>query len=94
MSRPTSDPVVWQDADEARESRRLWAVLMLTSDLEVARSILIGRPVLARQLDAEALRRARRGEPLPPPDSYIRVRDGHLDGVAEAGPMQPKAGGR
>lgn len=64
MSLPILDPVVWADADEVRDSRRLWAVVMLTSDLEVCRSILVGRPVLARQLDAEALRRARRSEPL------------------------------
>lgn len=91
MSLPIPEPEVWADADEVNESRRLWAALMLTSDLEVCRSILLGRPVLARQLDAEALRRALRGEPLPAPDTYFRVRPGHLDAVAEGGPFHPKA---
>ena len=95
MSLPIPEPAVWQDADEIRESRRLWAAIMLTRDLEVCRSILLGRPVLARQLDAAALRRARRGEPLPDdPESYFRVRHGHLDAVAEAGPFKPKASTR
>jgi hypothetical protein len=90
VSAPSTDPKVWVDAAEVTASRRLWACLMLTSDLEVCRSILLGRPVLARQLDAEALRRARRGQPLPPPDDYFRVRPGHLDAVAEAGHFEPK----
>lgn len=90
MSQPVPEPTVWTDADEERASRRLWAALMLTSDLEVCRSILLGRPVLAHQLDAQALRRARRGEPLPPPDEYFRVRPGHLDAVAEGGPFETK----
>ena len=94
MSLPIPDPAVWQDADEIREGRRLWAVVMLTRDVEVARSILLGRPVLARQLDAAALRRARRGQPLPPRDAYFRVRSGHLDAVAEGGPFEPKASTR
>lgn len=94
MSLPILDPVVWADADEVRDSRRLWAVVMLTSDLEVCRSILVGRPVLARQLDAEALRRARRSEPLPPPDQYFRVRHGQLDAVAEGGPFELKESDR
>lgn len=89
MSLPIPEPNVWTDAAEVAASRRLWAALVLTSDLEVCRSILLGRPVLARQLDAEALRRALRGEPLPPPDSYFRIRPGHLDAVAEGGPFEP-----
>ncbi len=90
MSLPIPEPTVWADAAETTASRHLWAVLMLTSDLEVCRSIVLGRPVLARQLDAEALRRALRGEPLPPPGDYFRVRVGHLDAVAEGGPFEPK----
>jgi hypothetical protein len=86
------EPAVWQDADEIRESRRLWAAIMLTRDLEVCRSLLAGRPVLARQLDAAALRRALRGEPLPDdPESYFRVRHGHLDAISEAGAFNLKA---
>jgi hypothetical protein len=82
------------DSRERREARHLWAAMTLTSDLEVCRSILLGRPVLARQLDAGALRRALRGEPLPPPNTYFRVREGHLDAVAEGGPFKPKASDR
>ena len=68
-----------------REGRRLWAAVMLADNVDVCESILLGRPVLVRQLDAVALRRALRGEPLRPPDSYIRIRAAHLDGVAEGG---------
>jgi hypothetical protein len=69
--------------------RRLWSVLMISRSVEVAESILLGRPVMARCLDAEALRRARRGMPLPAPDSYIRIRPAHLDAIDEAGPFSP-----
>jgi hypothetical protein len=87
-------PKVWQDAAGVAASRRLWAAIMLARDLHVCRSIALGRPVLARQLDAAALRRALRGEPLPDPESYIRVRPGHLDAVAEGGRFEPKASRR
>jgi hypothetical protein len=70
---------------EQRESRRLWAAVMLAVDVDVCESILLGRPVLVRQLDPVALRRALRGEQLPDPGSYFRVRAGHLDAVAEGG---------
>jgi len=90
VSRAIPEPKEWRDQCEITASRRLWAAVMLTSDLEVCRSILRGRPVLAHQLDAAALRRALRGEPLPAPDSYFRVRPGHLDAVAEGGPFEPK----
>jgi hypothetical protein len=86
-----SSPKVWTAAVEETRSRRLWAAVMLTADVEVCRSILSGRPVLARQLDGAVLRRALRGEPLPPPDGYFRVRPGHLDAVAEGGPFHSKA---
>lgn len=85
MSRPIPEPLTWRDAVEESTSRRLWAAVMLAADLEVCRSILLGRPVLARQLDAEVLRRALRGEALPPPETYFRIRPGHLDAVAEGG---------
>lgn len=91
MSAAVPDPAVWTDADEERASRALWAAIMLTSDLAVCRSILLGRPVLARQLDGEALRRARRGQPVPPPDQYVRVRAGHLAAVAEGGPFEERS---
>jgi hypothetical protein len=72
---------------EQRESRRLWAAVMLAVDVDVCESILLGRPVLVRQLDPVALRRALRGERLPDPETYFRVRAGHLDAVAEGGPF-------
>ena len=71
-------------------SRRLWAVLVLARDPQTAESILAGRPVMTRNLDPEALRRALRGEPLPPPDSFVRVRHGHLEAVAECGPLRER----
>jgi hypothetical protein len=89
LSGPLADAVVWRDEAHETESRRLWAAVMLTADLRVCRSILEGRPVLARQLDGEALKRALRGEPLPDPDSYFRVRPGHLDAIAEGGAFTP-----
>jgi hypothetical protein len=87
VSRPLPDPKVWTDADEERASRWLWAALMISGNLDVCRSILLGKPVRAGQLDAAALRRARRGEPVPPPDDYVRVRGGHLDAISEGGPF-------
>jgi hypothetical protein len=92
VSHPVPEPTVWTHADEERASRALWAALMLTSDLQVCRSILLGRPVLACQLDVAALRRARRGEPLPPPDEYFRVRPGHLVAGAVGAPLPPARG--
>ena len=72
------------------EGRRLWAAVMATSNLEVCRSIVAGRPVLARQLDAAALRRALRGRPLPHPERYITLDGDALDAVAEGGPFRPR----
>ena len=91
MSAPLPAAKVWPDADEETTSRRLWAAVMLTADLAVCRSILAGRPVLAHKLDAGALWRARRGAPLPLPDTFVRVRSGHLDAIAEGGPFDLKA---
>ena len=87
MSLPIAEPNVWTDDAEITASRRLGAALMLATDVHVCDSILAGRPVLARRLDAEALRRALRGQPLPDPETYFRVRPGHLDAVAEGGPF-------
>jgi hypothetical protein len=72
---------------ERLTSRRIWAAMMLALDVDVCRSILAGRPVLAKQLDVVVLRRALRGTRLPDPHSYFRVRPGHLDAIAEAGPI-------
>jgi hypothetical protein len=41
--------------------------------------------VLVRQLDAAALAWALRGERLPLPESYFRVRPGHSDAVTDGG---------
>lgn len=87
MSRPIPPPKVWPDAVQESTSRRLWAAEMLTENLEVCRSILAGRPVLARQLDAAALRRALRGRPLPDPETYLAVTAEMLDAIAEGGPF-------
>ena len=82
-------------APEREKWRRVWAALMLALDVSVFRSVLLGRPVIASQLDAVVLRRALRGMPLPPPDSFVRVRSGHLDAIAESGPLPaPTARGR
>jgi hypothetical protein len=70
--------------------RRLWAAMMLTPDVRVFESIVRGRPVLVRNLDAEALRRALRGMSAPRPDSFIRIRHGHLDALDECGPLLPE----
>jgi hypothetical protein len=69
------------------ENRRTWAATALSLDLDVCRSILAGRPVIAKRLDWVVLQRALRGMPLPDPNSFIRVRDGHLDAVEESGPF-------
>lgn len=70
---------------EARELRRFWAAVALACDVNVCGSILAGRPVLVRQLDPVALRRALRGEPKPQPGAYLEVTAEHLDAVAEGG---------
>jgi hypothetical protein len=69
-------------------SGRLWAATMLSLSLDTCRPILRGDPVLARQLDAVVLRRALRGEDLPPAGGFIQVTVEMLDAVAEAGPLQ------
>ena len=74
-------------AQHARRSRIEWAAIMLARDVDTCESILRGRPVLVRRLDGAALRRAMRGRPLPEPDSYLRVRQGHLEAIAEGGPF-------
>lgn len=68
-------------------SRRLWAAVMLARYVETLDSILLGRPVPVHRLDTVVLRRALRGAPLPDPDSWFRVRPGHLDAIVEAGPL-------
>lgn len=68
--------------------------MVLTTDVQVAGSILRGLPVLARQLDAEAFRRALRGAPFPPPEAYLSVTAEMLDAVAEGGFFDTKARAR
>jgi hypothetical protein len=72
-------------AERVTASRWRWAAFMLARDTHTLESIIAGRPVMAGCLHGEVLRRALRGEILPPADSYIRIRNGHLDAVAEAG---------
>jgi hypothetical protein len=88
MSKPIPDPKVWPDAHEQTRDRRFWAALMLSADLEVVRSMCACRPVLAKQLDGEALRRALRARAFPAPESYIEVTVEMLDAVAEGGPFE------
>jgi hypothetical protein len=76
--------------DERTTDLRLWAAVALTPDLNACRSILEGRPALARQLDPVVLRRALRGARLPSPESYISVAVEMLDAVAEGGAFTPK----
>jgi hypothetical protein len=75
--------------DERIVERRLWSVFMISHTPEVAESVLSGRPVIARNLDAEALRRALRGGSLPDPDVFVVISHEMLDAIAEAGPITP-----
>jgi hypothetical protein len=77
---------VWVDAREETASRRLWAAIVVSTDLYICRSIILGRPVIVRRLDPSALRHALRGARPPAPTAYIRIRSGHLDAIAEALP--------
>jgi hypothetical protein len=66
--------------------RCLWAAVMLSDGLDVVRSVMTSKPVLARQLDPAALRRALRGgRPWPAGEEYITVDADMLDAVAEGG---------
>jgi hypothetical protein len=70
--------------------RRLAAAWALVRDLDTLRSLLLGRRILARNLDHVALRHALRGGPLPDADAYIEITDDHLDALAEAMPLRHK----
>ena len=72
---------------------RTWAAMMVTPHLDVCRSILFGRPVMVRQLDLEALRRALRGAP-PPPLEFITITPEHLDALSECGPLLERRAAR
>jgi hypothetical protein len=64
--------------------------MMLAHDVDTYASILAGRPVIASNLDALVFRRALRGGPLPPADSFVQVTEEMLDAVAECGPLVAK----
>lgn len=72
---------------ERASAGRLWAAIVLAPNLDVCRSVLLGRPVLASKLDYVILGRALRGAALPPADSFLAITDGMLNAVAEAGPV-------
>src|SRR4051794_27447703 len=78
------------------ETNRGWAAIMLARELEVCRSILDGRRVLARQLDVVALRRALRGSPLPDPGAGLdsgrkHTQTGERDGKGTSGHQRVRA---
>jgi hypothetical protein len=79
---------------ERRDSRHIWAAMMLALHVDVAESILHRRPVMAGRLDAEVLRRAVRGGPLPEPGAFVEVDEEMLDSIAEAGPFALREGRR
>jgi hypothetical protein len=75
--------------------RHLWAAVMLALDVDTASSILRGLRVRAGNLDANILRRALRGAPLPHPEEFIQISAAMLKAVDEAGPLAPDTkGGR
>jgi hypothetical protein len=80
-----SAPTEGWDEQARRRSRRVWAAIMLALNVDTCESVLLGRPVIACNLDGEVLRRALRGRRLPRLDSYIAVTAAMLDAVAEAG---------
>jgi hypothetical protein len=79
--RPPADPASDTDAEY---TRLVWAAIMLATRVEACDSILRGDPVLGRHLDAQTLRHALRGRPLPNPDDYIEVTRAMLDAINEA----------
>jgi hypothetical protein len=79
------------------QERRIWAALMLARDVSTCCSILRGVPVIAANLDAEVLRRALRGQALPPAPEFVQVDADMLEAIAEAGTLasvKPGAAGR
>jgi hypothetical protein len=70
--------------------RRIWAAIVLGRDAWTCEAILERKPVIAANLDPESLRRALRGEPLPPASEFVLVLDEMLDAIAEAGPLTLK----
>jgi len=60
---------------------------MLTTRVDACASLLRGEPVLAATLDPGVLRRALRGNPLPPATTHVTVTRAMLDAVNEAGPI-------
>ena len=94
IERWRSDPEGEQVEARAVEAERIaygriWAAIALAADLDVCRSVLRGDAVLARRLDAVALRRALRGAELPPAGDFVAVTLEMLDAVAEAGALEP-----
>lgn len=64
-----------------------WSAITLANDAATCASILAGRPVLIRNLDASQLRHALRGAPPPPSDDYLLITDPLLHAILEAGPL-------
>jgi hypothetical protein len=84
---PALGPAFEQLIEEQRRQggRRLWATLMLARTLDVAESILRGRPVRVDTLDPAALRRALRGARPPAGGAYVQVTGEMLAAIDEPG---------
>lgn len=65
--------------------RRAWAAMVAATTVDTWASILRGRPVMARQVEPLALRRAYRGN--VPLFEYVTLDADALDAIAEAGPV-------
>jgi hypothetical protein len=63
---------------------------MLARDIWTSESVLRELPVVGANLDGEVLRRALRGDPLPPASEFVLVDVAMLDAIAEAGPLTPR----
>lgn len=75
------------DLHAERESRRLWAAMMVARDVETLESIRRGLPVHRRKLAPTVLARAGRGAPMTSAD-WVVITSEMLDAIDEAGPFR------
>lgn len=76
------------DLAAARESRRLWAAMMIARDVKTLDSIRRGLPVHRSRVDVKALVRAGRGAPTTTSKEWVVVTADMLDAIDEAGPFR------